>query len=116
MKILSGAIRLQDDFLVKIEEGSRNITIDLHQDPAAFPEPTLFSWSKNGQPLSASDLTLTYSNVTIDTVRRADAGNYTVTATNFILPDIPLANQLSNDMGGFYLDVICKLHKMCTML
>ena len=111
MKILSGAIKLQDDILVKIEEGSRNITVDLLQDSAAFPEPTLFSWSKDGQPLSATELTLTYSSVTINTVRRADAGNYTITATNFVLPDIPLVNQLSNDTGSFYLDIICKFHK-----
>ena len=112
IKLLSGAINLQDNFLVRIEEGSRNITVDLHQDPAAFPEPTLFSWNKDGQPLSATELTLTYSSVTINTVRRADAGNYTITATNFVLPSSPVANQLSNDTGSFYLDVICKLHKM----
>ena len=114
--IISGAIKLQDGFLVKIEEGSRNITVDLRQDPVAFPEPTLFSWSKDGQPLSATELILTYSSITIDTVRRADAGNYSVTATNFVLPGSSVANQLSNDTGSFYLDVICKLHKMCTML
>ena len=102
---------MQDDFLIKIEEGSRNITVELRQDPAAFPEPTLFSWSKDGLPLSATELTLTYSNVTIDTVRRADAGNYTVTATNFVLSDISVANQVSSDAGSFYLDVICKLYK-----
>ena len=109
--IISGSIKLQDDFLVKIEEGSRNITVELRQDPAAFPEPTLFSWSKDGQPLSATELALTYSSVTIDTVRRADAGNYTITATNFVLPGSLVANQVSNDTGSFYLDVICKLHK-----
>ena len=102
---------MQDDFLLKIEEGSRNIIVDLLQDPTAFPEPTLFSWSKDGQPLSATELTQTYSNITIDTVRRADAGNYTVTATNFVLSDVPVANQLSNDTGSFYLDIICKFHK-----
>ena len=112
IKLFSGAINLQDNFLVRIEEGSRNIIVDLRQDPAAFPEPTLFSWNKDGQPLSATELTLTYSSVTINTVRRADAGNYTITATNFVLPGSPVANQLSNDTGSFYLDVICKLHKM----
>ena len=94
---------------MKIEEGSRNITVDLRQDPAAFPKPTLFSWSKDGQPLSATELTLTYSNATIDTVRRADAGNYTVTATNFVLSGSPVANQVGNGTGSFYLDVICKI-------
>ena len=103
---------MQDDFLVKIEEGSGNITVNLRQDPTAFPEPTLFSWSKDGQPLSATELTLTYSSVTINTVRRADAGNYTVTATNFILPGSPVENQVSNDTGSFYLEVICKLYIM----
>ena len=91
-----------------IEEGSENIPIDLRQEPSAFPEPTRFSWNKNGQPLSETDLTLTYSNITFNTVRRADAGNYTVSATNFVLPGTSGASQVGSDTGSFYLDVICK--------
>ena len=98
--------RLQDDLMVKILENSQNVTIDLRQEPDAFPEPTLFSWNKDGQPLA--DLLLTYSNVTFDTVTRTDTGNYTITATNFVLPGSPGANQVGNDTGSFYLDVICK--------
>ena len=108
---ISEAPNLQDNFMVKIEVGRQNITVDLRQDPAAFPEPTLFSWSKDGQPLSVqTELTLTYSNVTINTVKRADAGNYNVTATNFVLPGSSgTLDQVGNDTGSFYLDVICKL-------
>ena len=93
-----------------------NVTVDLLQDPAAFPEPTIFSWRKDGQLLSATELTLTYSNITIDTVKRADAGNYTVTATNFVLSGSSVANQLEvgNGTGSFYLDVICKTIINCT--
>jgi hypothetical protein len=92
---------------VKILANSSNVTIDLQQELAAFPEPSLFSWSKDGQPL-VTDLVLTYSNVTFAVVKRADAGNYTVTATNFVLPGSPGTNQVGNDTGSFYLDVICK--------
>ena len=101
---------LQDNFVVKIEAGGHNVTIDLSQEPAAFPEPTLFRWNRDGRPLSDTDptLTLSYSNVSINTVTRADAGNYTVTATNFILPGSPEGNQVGNNTGSFYLDVLCK--------
>ena len=108
MIIFLGSPILRDNLLVKIEVGTENITVDLNQEPAAFPEPTRFSWNKDGQPLSVTDLILTYSNVTFNTVRRADAGNYTVTATNFVLPGSPGTNQVGNDTGSFYLDVICK--------
>ena len=91
---------------MKLAENSQNnITVDLRQEPAAFPEPTLFNWTVDGQPLTG--LPLTYSNVTFGTVRRADAGNYTVSATNFILGS-PGTKQVGNDTGSFYLDVICK--------
>ena len=105
--VLSGPPNLQDNFTVKILENSSNITVNLSQDPAAFPEPTVFSWNKDRQPLR-TDLLPTYSNVIFDTVRRADTGNYTVTATNFVLPGSPEGNQVGNNTGGFHLDVICK--------
>ena len=98
----------QDNFTVKVLENSHNVTIDLHQGPDAFPESTVFNWDKDGQPLRP-DLLLTYSNVTFDTVNRADAGNYAVTAINFVLPGSPGTNQVGNDTGSFYLNVICKL-------
>ena len=84
-----------------------NISIDLYQGPAAFPQPTLFDWNKDGQPVRAG-LLLTYTSVTFDTVRRVDTGNYSVSATNFVLPGSPGTDQVGNDTGSFYLDVICK--------
>ena len=97
--------------MVKILENTSNVTIDLQQELAAFPEPTLFSWNKDGQPLMA-DLLSTHSNVTFATARRSDTGNYTITATNFVLPGSPGTDQVGNDTGSFYLDVICKLIKV----
>ena len=91
---------------MKIEENSMNVPIDLRQEPAAFPEPTSFQWYKNGQRLTEADCPLTYSNVTFSTVRREDAGNYTISATNFIISSN--TEQVGNDTGNFYLDVICK--------
>ena len=40
-----------DNFLVLVEENSENVPIDLHQELVAFPEPSVFSWNKDGQPL-----------------------------------------------------------------
>ena len=92
--------------MVRIEENSENVQVDLRQVPAAFPEPTMFTWYRSGQELIS--LPRTYSNVTFATIRRADAGNYTVSATNFVLPGSPGTMQVGNDTGSFYLDVICK--------
>ena len=93
---------------MRIEEGDENVPVDLRQEPTAFPEPTMsgsFTWNKDGQPLTG--LALTYSNVTFSTVRRTDAGNYTVSAMNFVLGST--TKQIGSDNGSFYLDVICKL-------
>ena len=98
--------------MVRLQEGSEvNVPVDLRQDPLAFPEPTDFTWMRNGQPSLRSGLTTTYSNVTFDSVMRSDAGNYTVTATNFLLNDF--SRPIGSDSGSFYLDVLCKC-LMCT--
>ena len=99
---------MQDFFPIKIEEGSESISVDIRQDPFAFPEPmALFHWNKDGQSLRAG-LSFTYSNMTFDTIKRADAGNYTVSATNFIIGSN--IEQVGNMIltGGFFLDVICE--------
>ena len=100
---------LKDNFVVRLEENSINVPIDLRQEPAAaaFPEPTLFQWYKDGQPLTRADRTLTYSNVTFDTISRVDAGNYAVSTTNFVIGSN--TEQVGSDTGSFYLDVICKM-------
>ena len=101
-----GPPKLQDNVIVKIEENTNNVSIDLLQDPAPYPIPTVFIWYKDGEQLSMSDLGpgWTYSTATFNTVRRVDAGGYAVTATNF-----GKRQQIGNDSGGFHLDVICKL-------
>ena len=102
---------MRDNFLVMVEENTINAVIDLRQEPAAFPEPTIFTWRKNGQLLTHFDQT--FSNVTIPSIERADAGNYSVFATNFVLDGS--MEQVGNDSGSFYLDVICKLFLvLCT--
>jgi hypothetical protein len=105
----SGPPTLQDNVVVKIEENTNNVSIDLSQDPAPFPTPTIFIWYKNGEQLSLNDLDLvtdwTYSMATFSTVRRVDAGRYAVSATNFGKRQ----QQIGSDSGGFHLDVICKL-------
>ena len=89
-------------------EGYADITVDLLQDPAPFPEPRIFTWSKDGQLLLA-DISHTYSNMTFPSVRRNNTGNYTVSATNFLLDNS--SQELGSDTGSFYLDVLCKLQK-----
>ena len=100
---ITGPPILRDNVLVRIEEGNKNVPIDLSLDPAAFPEPTDFSWNVNGQPLT--NLPRTYSSVNFSTVRRSHTGNYTVFAANYLLNDSTV--QVGNDTGSFYLDVLC---------
>ena len=95
---------LRDNFLVRIEEGDINVPIDLSQEPAAFPEPSIFLWNVNGQPLT--NLPQSYSSVNFFTIRQIHAGNYSVFAASYLLTD-PTA-QVGNDTGSFYLDVLCK--------
>ena len=78
-----GPPNLKDNFFVKIEENSENVSIDLHQEPAAFPEPSSFVWYKDGLPLTGFEQT--YSNVTFDFIGRMNTGNYTVFSSNFVL-------------------------------
>ena len=111
--VFPGPPSLRDNVDIKIEENTNNVSIDLRQDPAPFPIPTVFIWFKDGEQLSTSDLALddwTYSTATFSTVRRIDAGSYAVSTTNY-----GKRQRIGNDSGGFHLDVICKL-KSCSYL
>ena len=90
--------------MIKVEENKENITVDLLQEPAAFPEPNFFIWYRNGFPLT--NFNQTYSSATFDTIKRMDAGNYTIFTRNFALGGN--MEQVGNDTGSFYLDVLCK--------
>ena len=97
--------------MVRIEENSRNVPVDirLDSDSEPFPLDTLsFSWIKDNQPLAGgSGLTLAYSSITFPIIRRSNAGVYTVSAFNHIIEDS--SQQIGNDTGSFTLDVICTL-------
>ena len=100
---------MHENLNVKIREGNTKVTIDLQQDPAPFPEPCIFNWSKDGQLLSSDNnsiISITYSMMTFLLVTRDISGNYTVSATNFLLDNT--SQQLGSDIGGFYLNVLCK--------
>ena len=107
---LSGPPNLQNNFVVRIEENSRNVPVDVRLDPEPFPLDTLsFSWIKDNQSLTGdSGLTLAYSSITFTIIRRSDAGVYSVSASNHIIGDP--SQQIGDDTAGsFTLDVICKL-------
>ena len=102
--------------MVRIEENSRNVPVNIGLCPEPFPLDTLsFSWTRNGQPLSGgSGLALTYSTVMFSTIGRSDSDVYSVSASNYIIDD-PL-QQIGNDTGSFILDVICKLNVACDII
>ena len=96
--------------MVRVEENRfSNLHVDLLHDRAPFPIPVSFNWMKNGLPLTAAErLLFTYSSVTFPTTGRQYSGNYTVFATNTDINDP--TQQIGNDTGSFYLDIICE-HK-----
>ena len=96
-----------DNFVVRVLDGRRNVPVDLALDPPAFPVPSSFFWTKDGESL-ATGPTLTYSTAIFVAIGRQDSGDYAVNATNFIL-DNP-TQQIGSDAGSFTLDVICKFY------
>ena len=94
--------------MVRIEENSRNVPVDILLDPEPFPLDTIsYSWTRNGLSLTGgSGLTLEYSSVMFSTIERSDVGEYSVFASNHASEN-PL-QQIGNGTGSFSLDVICK--------
>ena len=91
--------------MLNIVENTVSVPVELSEGPAAYPQPTLFNWTKDGQTFN--NPTLNYSSVTFSPLRRTDSGNYLVSATNYILGSN--TDQVGNDTGSFYLNVICEL-------
>ena len=109
---VTGVPNLRDNLLIKIEENSANVPVDLHREPAGFPEPSApgsFVWRKDGRPLDSSRVLLTFSSVEFAIVMREDAGMYTVTATNYVIGST--TQRVGTDTGSFRLDVICKSNR-----
>lgn len=95
----------------KVEETHGSLTIDVGQDPKPFPEPTEFTWRKNGKRMSFKpSLIMAHSNLTFSKVMRADAGKYLVFATNFALKN--RTKQVGYDSSSFALDVLCKFSNL----
>ena len=105
INIIIGPPSLQDNVMYRIEENSLNVPVDLSGETTVFPTPTDFSWTRDGSLLN--NPTLTYSTIVFPSISRSDAGNYAVSATNFILNSDTV--QVGSDMGSFSLDVICKI-------
>lgn len=99
---------LRDGLMFRIVENRLNFTIDLGQTPAAFPKPTLYTWTRNGIHLSGPLPILTYSTITFASVHRTDAGSYVISATNYVLGSNSVP--IGSDTGNFSLDVVCKNH------
>lgn len=103
-----GEPKLRDNLLIKLKENTTDVLINLLEEPAPVPLPNIVFWYKDGQYLSGSNqIGLTYSSVTFDTIRREDAGNYTVFAANPLSLVWPGYYSAGTDTGSFYLDVIC---------
>ena len=96
---------MQDNLRLSILDNTISVPVELRETPVAFPEPTVYTWSKDGQAFNHPSLT--YSRITFAPLRRSDAGNYMVSATNYILGSN--SEQVGNDTGSFFLNVICKL-------
>ena len=103
-----GEPKLRDNLLIKLKENTRNVIIDLLEEPVPVPIPGIVFWKKDGRSLSRSNrIGLTYSSVTFDTIRREDIGNYSVFVANRLTLIRYGFYRPGTDTGSFYLDVIC---------
>ena len=92
--------------MFRIVENSLNVSVDLSQGSTAFPEPTTYSWTRNGVELSGPSPVLTYSTAIFPVISRNDAGSYAVSAANYALDNDSIS--VGSDMGSFSLDVLCE--------
>jgi hypothetical protein len=99
-----GPPNLQDNLRLNVVENTDSVPVELSRSPAAFPEPALFNWSKDGEVFNSPSLT--YSSITFTPLRRSDTGNYMVSASNYVIDSN--TEQVGNDTGSFFLNVICK--------
>lgn len=104
----TGEPTLRDNLKMNIIEGTTNVSIDISDSYPAFPFPMIFQWQRNGINIASNTSTVTYGYPVVNfaNVSRSDTGNYSLTATNFLLDGSD--EQLGNDSGSFNLNVLCK--------
>ncbi len=86
------------------------VSVDLSRGQRqAFPLPSDFQWTKDGQTLlrNSSRIQYSYPQLNISSVNREDEGIYTLTASNFELFDSE--SIVGTGSGSIELEVFCKL-------
>lgn len=113
---------INESFPYVFREDHTNIAIDVRMTRQPYPESIIgFFWTLNGVVQSNDSRRIFgYPRVTFRSLRREDAGNYTLTAINQnnIVTNVPiitssilnLGQNFGFGTGGFTLDVLCKYY------
>lgn len=86
---------------------------NLEQGHSAFPFPSTFTWTHNGLVITqnvTSRSVFGYPSLHLHVIELSDAGNYTLTATNYPLGNSTVVNAVGTSTGHFSLNVLCKCH------
>ena len=88
-------------------EGAEMVTGNLEDNPAAFPYPREFQWTKDGSTVvnMTDSIVYGYPSVIFNNVSRVDAGIYSLFARNFLVDGSDI---IGSDTGNFTLDVLCE--------
>ena len=92
-----------------VRRENEELSLDMRDpdSPQAFPFPSLVEWTRDGGEVVSSSENINYSSIFIGSVEPSDAGQYTLTATNYQLDGVTL---VGSDSASLTLNVLCEYH------
>ena len=97
-----------------VRRENEELSLDMRDpdSPPAFPFPSLVEWTRDGGEVvsSSENRVFNYSSIFIVSVEPSDAGQYTLTATNYQLDGVTL---IDCDSASLTLNVLCEYCSVC---
>ena len=99
--------------VVRRENEELSLNMRDPDSPPAFPFPSLVEWTRDGGEVvsSSENRVFNYSSIFIGSVEPSDAGQYTLTATNYQLDDG--GTLVGSDSASLTLNVLCEYCNVC---
>ena len=111
--IIAGPPVLMDQGEV-VRRENEELSLDMRDpdSPPAFPSPSLVEWTRDGGEVvsSSENRVFNYSSIFIGSVEPSDAGQYTLTVTNYQLDGVTL---IDSDSASLTLNVLCEYCSVC---